>query len=101
LDNTQFFQHIAVTMLEKYLPKAKYALKNMQSYLESERNSSSIINEQYKEMGNVLENAEYYLSDAESFFNQNKLELGILSIGYAEGLIDALRFQKNINPWLS
>jgi diphthine synthase len=52
-------------------------------------------------MDNVLENAEYYLSDAESFFNQNKLELGILSIGYAEGLIDALRFQKNINPWLS
>jgi diphthine synthase len=52
-------------------------------------------------MDNVLENAEYYLLDAERFFNQNKLELGILSIGYAEGLIDALRFQKNINPWLS
>ena len=49
----------------------------------------------------VLENAEYYLLDAERFFNQNKFELGILSIGYAEGLIDALRFQKNINPWLS
>jgi diphthine synthase len=76
-------------------------LKNMKSYLESERNSSSILNEQYKEMDNVLENAEYYLWDAERFFNQNKLELGILSIGYAEGLIDALRFQKNINPWLS
>lgn len=100
-DNTQFFRHLAVTMLEKYLPKAKDALKKMKSYLESERNSSSILDEQYKEMENVLENAEYYLFDAERFFNQHKLELGILSIGYAEGLIDALRFQKNINPWLS
>jgi len=101
LDNTQFFRQLSVTMLEKYIPKAKDALKNMKSYLESERNSSSILDEQYKEMDNVLENAEYYLSDAERFFNQNKFELGILSIGYAEGLIDALRFQKNINPWLS
>jgi len=101
LDNTQFFQHIAVTMLEKYLPKAKSALKNMQSYLESEKNSSSTIGEEIKGMYPVLENAEYYLLDAERFFNQNKFELAILSIGYAEGLIDALRFQKNINPWLS
>ena len=101
LDNTQFFQHIAVTMLEKYLPKAKYALKNMQSYLESEKNSSSTLGEEIKGMYPVLENAEYYLLDAERFFNQNKFELGILSIGYAEGLIDALRFQKDINPWLS
>ena len=51
-------------------------------------------------MSDVLENAEYYLLDAERFLNQHKYELGILSIGYAEGLIDSLRFQKNINPWL-
>ncbi|HEU5461522.1 MAG TPA: diphthine synthase [Nitrososphaeraceae archaeon] len=101
LDNTQFFRHVAVTMLEKYLPKAKDALKNMKSYLEREKNSASILNAQDKEMDLVLENAEYYLWDAERFFNQHKFELGILSIGYAEGLIDALRFQKNINPWLS
>ena len=101
LDNTQFFRHIAITMLKKYLPKAKDALKNMKSYIESERNSSAILDEQHKGMYHVLENAEYYLLDAEKFFNQHKFELGILSIGYAEGLIDALRFQKNINPWLS
>jgi diphthine synthase len=52
-------------------------------------------------MYNVLENAEYYLLDSERFLNQNKYELAVLSIGYAEGLIDSLRFQKNINPWLS
>ncbi|HET9806955.1 MAG TPA: diphthine synthase [Nitrososphaeraceae archaeon] len=99
LDNTVFFQHIAITMLEKYLPKAKDALKNMKLYLENERNST--LDKQNKGMFDVLENAEYYLLDAERFLNQHKYELGILSIGYAEGLIDALRFQKNINPWLS
>jgi diphthine synthase len=30
---------------------------------------------------------------------QGKLELAVLSIGYAEGLIDASRYQKGINPW--
>ena len=97
-DNTTFFQHIAITMLEKYLPKAKNALESMKSYLENEGNQNL---KEKKGMFDVLENAEYYLLDAERFLNQHKFELGILSIGYAEGLIDALRFQKNINPWLS
>ena len=47
----------------------------------------------------VIENAENYLLDAQNFYNQGKLELAILSIGYAEGLIDSIRFQKNMNPW--
>jgi diphthine synthase len=99
LDNTVFFKDIAITMLEKYLPKAKHALENMKLYLENERNNT--LDKENKGMFDVLENAEYYLLDAERFLNQHKFELGILSIGYAEGLIDALRFQKNINPWLS
>jgi diphthine synthase len=98
IDNTTFFQHIAITMLEKYLPKAKNALESMKLYLENEKNPNL---KEKKGMFDVLENAEYYLLDAERFLNQHKFELGILSIGYAEGLIDALRFQKNINPWLS
>ncbi|HLG37332.1 MAG TPA: DUF357 domain-containing protein [Nitrososphaera sp.] len=40
------------------------------------------------------------MSDAERFLNQGKPELAVLSIGYAEGLVDALRFQKGVNPWL-
>ena len=47
----------------------------------------------------MLDNAENYVSDAQTFYNQGKLELAVLSIGYAEGLIDAIRFQKNMNPW--
>jgi len=99
IDNTVFFQDIAITMLEKYLPKAKHALENMKLHLKKEK--SSTYYKENKGMFDVLENAEYYLLDAERFLNQHKFELGILSIGYAEGLIDALRFQKNINPWLS
>jgi diphthine synthase len=52
-----------------------------------------------KGMIEVLDNAEYYIADAERFLRQAKLELAVLSIGYAEGLVDALRFQKGINPW--
>jgi hypothetical protein len=47
----------------------------------------------------TLENAECYIADAEGFLRQGKFELAVLSIGYAEGLIDALRYQKGINPW--
>lgn len=100
-DNSKLFQHIAVRMVNKYLPKAKDAIKTMKSFLEKDSStidSSNIINHG---MVDVLENAEYYLIDSERFLNQNKYELALLSIGYAEGLIDSLRFQKNINPWFS
>jgi len=32
------------------------------------------------------------MSDSVRFLNQGRAELAILSIGYAEGLLDALRF---------
>jgi diphthine synthase len=47
----------------------------------------------------TLENAECYVADSEQFLRQGKFELAVLSIGYAEGLIDALRYQRGINPW--
>ena len=40
----------------------------------------------------LLENAELYLRDSESFLANEEDELAMLSIGYAEGLIDALSF---------
>jgi diphthine synthase len=49
----------------------------------------------------VLENAELYIRDAERFFEQGKDELAILSIGYADGLVDALRIAKGIEPELN
>ena len=46
----------------------------------------------------ILDNAECYIDDAERFLRQGKPELAILSIGYAEGLIDAMRLKRGIYP---
>ncbi|HEX2068001.1 MAG TPA: DUF357 domain-containing protein, partial [Nitrososphaeraceae archaeon] len=93
-DNSENIQKISVNMIKKYTPKAKQAIKQMKDIIIQE-NSPSL----NKGSIEVLDNAEYYVDDAERFLRQGKHELAVLSIGYAEGLIDALRFQKGINPW--
>ena len=45
----------------------------------------------------ILANAECYIDDAERFLRHGKPELAVLSIGYAEGLIDAMRVKKGID----
>jgi diphthine synthase len=40
----------------------------------------------------VLENAELYMKDAETFLANGEDEMAMLSIGYAEGLLDSLSF---------
>ena len=40
----------------------------------------------------LLENAELYLRDSERFLANDQDELAMLSVGYAEGLVDALSF---------
>ncbi|HEU5119989.1 MAG TPA: diphthine synthase [Candidatus Nitrosocosmicus sp.] len=92
-DNTKNLSRLAIRMLDKYIPNAKIALSNLTSMIKSEMSALT------KDYQLVLDNAENYLSDAQTFYNQGKLELAILSIGYAEGLIDSIRFQKNMNPW--
>ena len=91
LDNTLKVQKISVTMVKKYAPKARYVIDQMKSSIRAESNLS--IN---KGLNEVLDNAEYYIDDAERFLNQGKPELAVLSIGYAEGLIDGVRFKKEI-----
>jgi diphthine synthase len=90
-DNSQSIRRISTQMIERYAPKAKQAVQQMREVVRQDPNS--------KGMFEVLDNAEYYIADAERFLRQAKFELAVLSIGYAEGLIDALRFQKGINPW--
>jgi diphthine synthase len=94
-DNSKGVNRISVQMIARYAPKAKLAVQNMREFL---RTSSSA--QDNKGMFEVLDNAELYIADAERFLNQGKQELAVLSIGYAEGLVDALRFQKGINPWM-
>jgi diphthine synthase len=79
-------------MVERYAPKAKQAVHEVRKLISDGTSNDKGIFE-------VLENAECYIADTERFLRQGKFELAVLSIGYAEGLIDALRYQKGINPW--
>jgi diphthine synthase len=93
LDNSIIVDRLSNRMLKKYIPNTKKALSNLLELIKNEKNVSE------KEYSVVLENAENYIFDAEHFYKQGRAELAILSIGYAEGLIDSIRFQKGMNPW--
>ena len=74
-------------MIEKYVPMVRKAIEEISLHY---KNS--------KEFQEVLENAELYIKDAEKFLEQGKDEVAILSIGYADGLVDALRIAKGLDP---
>jgi diphthine synthase len=94
-DNSLYLKRISVQMVERYAPKAAVAVQHMREILRNETDGSAA----NKGMFEVLDNAENYISDSRRFLNQGRYDLAVLSIGYAEGLVDALRFQKGINPW--
>jgi diphthine synthase len=87
-DNSSRIQKISDQMLAKYIPKARKALDEISKQFKGN-----------KSLQPIIENAQLYIDDAEKFQRENKEELAILSIGYAEGLIDALRLSKGIDPW--
>lgn len=87
VDNSNNIKKISKQMLEKYVPMIRTAIEEIAPYY---KNS--------KEFQEVLENAELYIQDAEKFLEQGKDEVAVLSIGYADGLVDALRIAKGLNP---
>jgi diphthine synthase len=88
-DNTPKIEKISAQMMKKYIPMVRRALDQITPlYQES------------KEFASVLENADLYIKDAERFYSQGQDELAILSIGYADGLVDALRIAKGVEPEL-
>jgi len=87
-DNSSKIQKISDQMITKYVPKARHALDEVIKIFQDDKNVQP-----------VIENARLYIDDAEKFQSEGKEELAILSIGYAEGLIDALRLSKGIDPW--
>jgi diphthine synthase len=94
-DNASRIMRISSRMVNQYAPKARRAVQQMREFVTTDAHSQ----QEPGGMIEVLDNAECYISDAERFLKQGKFELAVLSIGYAEGLVDALRFQKGINPW--
>ena len=86
-DNANKIKKISKQMLEKYVPMVRSAIEDI-----------SPLYKNSKEFQEVLQNAELYIKDAEKFLEQGKDEVAILSIGYADGLVDALRIAKGIEP---
>ena len=86
-DNSTRIKSTSVQMIEKYVPMVRKALEEIRPLY----NDS-------KEFQEVFENAELYINDAENFLKQGKDENAVLSIGYADGLVDALRIAKGIDP---
>ncbi len=74
----------AKVLVPRYVEKAKKALGTAKRSL----------TQGYDEL---FENSELYIKDAESFLANGQDELAMLSIGYAEGLIDALTFTGKID----
>ncbi|HEV2225374.1 MAG TPA: diphthine synthase, partial [Nitrososphaerales archaeon] len=77
--NSEVVQRTAQTLVPKYVAKTKRALESVRGKL----------GPQYED---VIENAELYLKDAENFLANGEDEMAMLSVGYAEGLLDSLSF---------
>jgi diphthine synthase len=86
-DNSNRIKSTSIQMIEKYVPMVRVALEEIKPLY----NDS-------KEFQVVFQNAELYINDAENFLKQGKDENAVLSIGYADGLVDALRMAKGIDP---
>ena len=89
VNNTVNMKKLSVKMIENYAPKAREAAIQLKSVIKGE--NKFLLTHQSVE---ILDNAECYIDDAERFLKQGKYELAVLSMGYAEGLIDALRMQR-------
>lgn len=77
--NSEGVLRTAQTLVPKYVAKTRRALDSIRAKL----------GPQYE---HVLENAELYMKDAENFLANGEDEMAMLSIGYAEGLLDSLNF---------
>jgi len=86
-DNSEKTKRISIQMMEKYVPMVREALEEIEPHYKGQ-----------KEYQVILENAELYIQDAEKFLEDGQDEVAILSIGYADGLVDALRLAKGLEP---
>ena len=86
-DNSTNVKSISEQMIEKYVPMVREALNEIKPHYEN-----------LKEYEDVLINAKLYIDDAENFLKEGKIEYAVLSIGYADGLVDALRIAKGFDP---
>ena len=84
-DNSEKTEKISNQMMKKYVPMVREALEEIIPYYKNQ-----------KEFEVILDNAERYIDQAEIFLAEGRDENAILSIGYADGLVDALRLAKGL-----
>jgi len=77
--NSEGMKRPAQTLVPKYFEKTRAALESVKGRLGTQYDS-------------VVENVELYMRDAETFLANGDDERAMLSIGYAEGLLDSLNF---------
>ena len=77
--NTEAVRRTAQTLVPRYVAKTRRALESVRPLLD-------------RKYAAVLENAELYVKDAEEFLANGEDEMAMLSVGYAEGLLDSLNF---------
>ena len=82
VDNASSAISVAQSLLPGYVEKTRKALVE----------ATNTLGEKKEKFASLFENVDLYASDAERFLQEGKGELAFLSIGYAEGLLDALRF---------
>jgi diphthine synthase len=87
-DNSEGISKMSKTMVTKYSGKTLVALERAKKAAGESRLLT--------EFSEVFENVDCYTQDAKRFLNEGKDELAVLSIGYAEGLLDSLRFSKKL-----
>ena len=77
--NSDSAKRTAQVLVPKYVDRTKRALESVRGKLGPAH-------------AVVVENVELYMRDAETFLAKGEDELAMLSIGYAEGLLDSLNF---------
>ncbi|HYC11440.1 MAG TPA: diphthine synthase [Nitrososphaerales archaeon] len=77
--NSDGVKRTAQTLVPKYVAKTRRALESVRQKLGPKYAS-------------VVENVELYLKDADNFLANDEDEMAMLSVGYAEGLLDSLSF---------
>ena len=81
-DNTVMIKSVSDHMLNKYEPMIRNEIKQIRESISSRNRNKAQLE--------LLDNAEFYLDDAVQFFRQGKRSW-ILSIGYADGLVDSIK----------
>ena len=81
-------------MLEGLVSKYIEAVESVFTELTT---SNVVLNIDEERIKGVIEHAKRYLEDAKYYQKKDKLETGLASVSYCEGLLDALRLLEVVN----